>query len=166
MTIVCNPSPISNLAAINQLLLLQQVYGAVTIPEAVATEIAKVGLLYSQAESVPFQSWISMQSVTNSIRVQQLQSKKLDLGEAEAIALAIELEAELLVIDEQLGRKIAAQAGLNIIGLLGVLLEAKKRNLIQKVMPIMDELMIQAGFRIGASLYVEVLRLTEEDELI
>lgn len=62
MTIVSNTSPISNLAAIGQLDLLQQVYGSITIPQAVADEIAKVATIYAQAASVPNQSWITISS--------------------------------------------------------------------------------------------------------
>lgn len=61
MTIVSNTSPISNLAAIGQLSLLQQVYGKVTIPQAVKNEIAKVAEIYTQAAAVPILSWITVQ---------------------------------------------------------------------------------------------------------
>ncbi|MEC4888326.1 MAG: hypothetical protein SAL70_44530 [Scytonema sp. PMC 1070.18] len=126
MTIVCNTSPISNLAAIGQLSLLQQVYGNIVIPEAVETEIAKVATIYAQAALVPKQTWITVCSVTDLTLVQKLRGKKLDAGESEAIALAVELNAELLVIDEQLGRGIALNEGLNITGLIGVLQRSKE----------------------------------------
>jgi uncharacterized protein len=166
MTIVCNTSPLSNLAAINQLFIIREVYGRITIPNAVANEIAKVGTVYPQAGSIPSQAWIAICPVTNWRKVQQLQGKKLDRGEAEAIALALELDAALLVIDEQLGRKIALNEGLNITGLLGVLLEAKSKNLIFEIKPIMDDLMDQAKFRIASSLYLEVLRLAGEENYL
>jgi predicted nucleic acid-binding protein len=166
MTIVCNTSPLSNLAAINKLMLIREVYGRITIPEAVANEVAKVGTVYPQAGSIPSQAWITICPVNNWRKVQQLQGKKLDRGEAEAIALALELDAELLIIDEQLGRKIALNEGLNITGLLGVLLEAKSKNLIFKIKPLMDDLMDQAKFRIASSLYLEVLRLAGEENYL
>ncbi|RUR73076.1 hypothetical protein ACF3DV_03440 [Chlorogloeopsis fritschii PCC 9212] len=112
MTIVCNTSPISNLAAIGQLLVLQQVYGNITIPQAVADEIAKVATIYAQAALVPSQPWINVQSVGDPTTVQRLRGRKLDGGESEAIALALELDPELLIIDEQLGREIAVNEGL------------------------------------------------------
>ena len=162
MTVVCNTSPISNLAAVGQLALLQQVYGSIVIPLAVADEIARVATIYSQAASVPSQPWITIQSVVDGTVVQKLQGKKLDLGESEAIALALELDAELLIIDEQLGRGIAVNEGLNITGLIGVLLEAKNRGLIAKVKPIMNDLIVQARFRISTQLYTEILLLAGE----
>ena len=147
-------------------MLIREVYGRITIPEAVANEVAKVGTVYPQAGSIPSQAWITICPVNNWRKVQQLQGKKLDRGEAEAIALALELDAELLIIDEQLGRKIALNEGLNITGLLGVLLEAKSKNLIFKIKPLMDDLMDQAKFRIASSLYLEVLRLAGEENYL
>ncbi len=161
MTIVSNTSPISNLAAIGQLSLLQQVYSQVTIPQAVANEIAKVAKIYTQAAAVPTLSWITVQVVSDTTRVQQLRTN-LDAGESEAIALALEIDAELLLIDEQLGRKIAINEGLNITGLLGVLLEPKSKGLISTIKPIMDDLIVQAKFRISSQLYAEVLLLAGE----
>jgi predicted nucleic acid-binding protein len=76
------------------------------------------------------------------------------------------LDAELLIIDEQLGRKIALNEGLNITGLLGVLLEAKSQGLIFEIKPVMDNLIGQAKFRIASSLYLEVLRLAGEENYL
>ncbi|MDY6782064.1 MAG: DUF3368 domain-containing protein [Cyanobacteriota bacterium] len=161
MTIVCNTSPLSNLAAIGQLSLLQQIYGDIIIPLAVADEIAKVAAIYTQAAAVPNLPWIRVQAVNNLTKVQGLQTR-LDIGECEAIALALELDAELLIIDEQLGRKIAVGEGLDITGLLGVLLEAKNKKLISTIRPIMNNLIVQARFRISQPLYDEVLLLAGE----
>lgn len=161
MTVVSNTSPISNLAAIGQLSLLQLLYGSITIPPAVADEIAFVGAIYTQAAAVPSLSWITIQPVIDRTLVERLRTK-LDKGESEAIALAVELEAELLLIDEQLGRKLAWESGLEITGLLGVLVEAKSRGAIAAVKPLMDDLMVQARFRVSQKLYVEVLQLAGE----
>jgi predicted nucleic acid-binding protein len=161
MTIVSNTSPISNLAAIGQLPLLQQIYSRITIPTAVANEIAKVGTIYTQAAAVPTLSWITIQPVTDTTTVHKLRAE-LDEGESEAIALAVELDAELLLIDEQLGRKSALEYGLDMTGLLGVLLEAKSQGLISSVKPMMDDLVIQARFRVSQQLYAEVLHLAGE----
>jgi len=162
MTVISNTSPISNLAAIGQLSLLQDVYGSIVIPQAVADEIAKVATIYVQAASVPDQPWITIQEVNDTTTVERLRGTHLDAGESEAIALALEVGADLLLIDEQLCRKVAVNKGLNITGLLGVLLEAKHRGFISQIKPIVDDLMIQARFRISPQLYAEILYLAGE----
>lgn len=72
--------------------------------------------------------------------------RKLDPGEAEAIILAAELNADLLLIDEALGRNEAKRAHLPVIGLMGVLLIAKKKNLIESITQIIQRLETEAGF--------------------
>lgn len=86
----------------------------------------------------------------------------LDFGEAEAIALAVELNADRLLIDERLGRVIAVRSGLQVTGVLGILVAAKRRNLIQDVKPMLDALTQQVGFWVDEQLYAEVLQAAGE----
>ena len=85
----------------------------------------------------------------------------LDPGESEAIALALELNAERLIIDERRGRNEAIRAGLRGTGLLGILLAAKQQYFIPLVQPILDDLIAQ-GFWVREQLYAEVLQLAGE----
>jgi predicted nucleic acid-binding protein len=80
--------------------------------------------------------------------VQALQ-QELAAGEAEAIALALEIGADFLLMDEHLGRETAAHLGLRCVGLVGVLIAAKRNGLIQAIKPHLDTLRNIAGFRIG-----------------
>ncbi len=82
----------------------------------------------------------------------------LDLGEAQAIALALSLPGAELLIDEARGRKVALQLGLPIVGTAGVLLEAKRLGLILALRPLLDALIHAHSFRLGARLYEAVLR--------
>jgi predicted nucleic acid-binding protein len=154
MIIVSNTSPITNLAAIGQLDLLRQLYQQVLIHEAVYRELTTQGGRHPGA-IVQQLDWVETRVVANRAVVSALQLE-LDEGEAEAIALAQELAADVLLIDEHLGRAAATRFGIPIIGLLGVLIEAKHRRLIQEVKPLIDALM-KLGFRIGQDLYQRVL---------
>ena len=86
---------------------------------------------------------------------------KLDPGEAEAIVLALELNADLLIVDERKGRKEATKLGIQITGTLGVLLKAKQIDMISSIKPILDDL-INSGFWVSTEIYQQVLALVEE----
>jgi predicted nucleic acid-binding protein len=87
---------------------------------------------------------------------------RLDPGETEAIALGLELHADLLLIGEREGRAEAARLGLKTTGLLGVLLEAKALGLIERASPLLDDLTRRAGFHVSASVRREFLCLADE----
>lgn len=105
--------------------------------------------------------WIETQKIANKMLVALLQIE-VDAGEAEAIALAVELKADLLLLDERRGRTIASRLGLKFIGLLGVIIEAKHRGLVSTVKPILDSLIAKAGFWITGDLYARVLQAAGE----
>lgn len=159
MIVVSDTSPITNLAAIGQLDLLRQLYQQVIIPEAVFRELTALGGRYPGA-IVTQLVWIETRAVANRTVVNALRAE-LDDGEAEAITLAQELAADLLLMDEHLGRAAAARLGLKVVGILGVLIEAKHQGLIQEVKPLIGALM-NLGFRIGQDLYKRVLQAAGE----
>lgn len=105
--------------------------------------------------------WIQTRQVTNRILVEVLQHE-LDIGEAEAIALSLELEADQVLIDERRGRIVAARLNLRYTGILGILVEAKGQGLIPAVKPLLDALINQAGFWIAEPLYNRVLQIAGE----
>lgn len=90
--------------------------------------------------------------------------RDLDKGESETIALAVELKADLILLDEKDGRQMAQRFGLNMAGVLGVLLEAKKKNLVGELRPQLDALRQSAGFYLSEGVYQQVLRLAGEQE--
>jgi uncharacterized protein len=159
--IVSDTSPINNLAAINQLNLLRQLYGTVIIPEAVYRELTEPDFLVAGATEVQTFDWIEIRQINNRVIVDALQSE-LDIGEAEAIALAIEISAEQVLIDERRGRIVADRFNLKYTGILGILIEAKEKKLISTVKPSLDALRNQAGFWITELLYNRVLKIANE----
>lgn len=92
----------------------------------------------------------------------QKSEENIDLGEAEAIALALELKAGLLLMDERRGRLVATSYGLQVTGLLGVLIQGKQNGLIKSVKPLVDQLIKQADFRVSDQLYMTILDITGE----
>jgi predicted nucleic acid-binding protein len=160
MIVVSNTSPISNLAAIGQLDLLQQLYGTIIIPPAVYQELINSGDADPATLAVQTIDWIQTQPVSDRVLLETLQAN-LDPGEAEAIALAVEINADRLIIDERRGRNEAIRLGLQVTGLLGIVLAAKQQGLIPLVQPILDDLRANS-FWIHDALYAEVLGLAGE----
>ena len=164
MIVVSDTSPITNLAAISQLDLLQQLYTCIGIATAVYNEMVRVDKLVPGAVEVQTLPWIQAQAVTDSqqVRVLRESQENIDLGEAEAIILALELKADLLLMDERRGRAVAMSYGLQVTGLLGVLLQAKRNRLIPAVKPLMERLIEQADFRVSNQLYATILEFAGE----
>jgi predicted nucleic acid-binding protein len=129
VTVVCNTSPITNLAAIDRLDLLHQLFGEIVIPQAVYSELTVLPNPVPGTVEVQTLSWFRVQQVGDRSQVAEFR-RKVDFGEAEALALALEVSAERVLIDDAAGRAIALELGLTITGVLGVLLMAKQRQLI------------------------------------
>lgn len=161
MIVVSDTSPINNLAAINQLHLLHQLYGTVLIPEAVFRELTDPNFPVAGATEVQTFDWLQTLTVSDRTLVEAL-SNELDIGEAEAIALAVEIQANQVLIDERRGRLVATRLNLRYIGILGILVEAKSQGLIAEVKPLLDALVNEAGFWVAEPLYNSVLQLVDE----
>jgi len=159
--IVSNTSPITNLSAIGYLDLLHDIYDQIIMPIAVYEEMTGLGYNVPGTIEVQTLSWIEKRELTDRLLLEELQ-KELHRGESETIALAKFLNADRVIIDENPGRKKALSLGLNVVGILGILLMAKQRKLITKIQPLMDELITKAGFRINQKLYLEVLKVAQE----
>ncbi|MBN1955160.1 MAG: DUF3368 domain-containing protein [Anaerolineae bacterium] len=156
MNIVSNASPLINLSRIDQLTLLQRLYGELLIPDAVWQEVVVEGIGQPGAKQVEDADWIHVRTAANRPLIRALE-RDLDAGEAEAIALASEVGAGFLLIDERLGREAALHLGVTCIGLIGVLVDAKRRGLVDQIKPMLDALRDIAGFWISESLYRRIL---------
>ncbi|MDQ2949927.1 MAG: DUF3368 domain-containing protein [Acidobacteriota bacterium] len=140
----------------NKLHLLRDLYAKIVVPPAVECEVSRNGMQLDP-------SWARVVAAQDQDDVLALRNQ-LDPGEAEAIVVAAELSAELILIDEKRGWRLAIDRGLEVTGLLGVLAEAKVRGLIPKCQPVLDDMIRVAGFWIGDDLRSRYLRgLNEPD---
>jgi uncharacterized protein len=159
MPVVSNTSPILNLAIVDQFVLLRRQFGEILIPNAVLDEL-KVNEERPGSQAIReaiSSGWIQTQEVSNKT-LAQLLKQTLDQGEAEALALAIELKADWTLLDEREARKVAKSLGLNVTGILGILLRAKQIGEIESLQPVIDELINKAGFRIAPELLAQILQ--------
>jgi uncharacterized protein len=146
--VVSDSTCLIGLERIDRLDILPQLYSNFYIPAAVKAEIGFV------------EPWMEVREVENLSLVNSLRSS-IDWGESEAIALAIELNKAVVVLDDRKARKIAAQFDLVVTGTMGVLLKAKQMGAITTVRPILNSLE-SVEFRIAPSLRYRTLELANE----
>ncbi len=153
MIVVSDTSTITNLNQVGELNLLHLLYGEVTVPPAVIEELDAVDGQRAEIERL---SWITTTQPTNQDLVEHL-ATHLDFGESQAIALAVELNAEYLIIDERNGRSAAMNYGVPIVGLVGILIAAKEANYIPMVKPVIDRV-VANGFHLNTEFVSRVLK--------
>jgi predicted nucleic acid-binding protein len=146
---ISNSSCLIALHAIGNLDILQQLYGTIEVPDAVVQEFGPGLPVWVRARPV------QNQAVVRSLRLQ------LGAGEAEAIALAMELSAARLILDDKQARALACQLTLPVTGTLAVLLRAKECGVLPQVRGVLDAL-LAAGFRASDALIQEILKLAGE----
>jgi predicted nucleic acid-binding protein len=157
MKVVSNSSPLINLSKINRLDLLEKLYSKVIIPNAVYEELILKGEYPRDIEKItPLiqNNIIEIKTVMDTNFVRALR-KDLDKGESEVIALAKEVNASLVIIDEVDARRIAEFHDLNKTGFIGILIKAKKKGFIDDIVGSID-LAIEKGFWINKELYKKI----------
>lgn len=122
--------------------MLRQIFDKIIIPTEVFAEICRIE---SHKEFLIKQDWIETATLSDTNLKNNLLNE-LDSGEAEAIALAVELKADYLLMDETEGRQIAESYGIKVTGIIGVLIKAKEEGLIAEVKPYLQKLANDAGF--------------------
>ncbi|GHT48413.1 DUF3368 domain-containing protein [Bacteroidia bacterium] len=156
--VISNTTPILSLLKIDKLYILKELYETVSIPEAVFYEIetGKDKEFYTDLSEI---EWIKIEK----IRVQEskLYLFDLDAGEAEVLILAQEQKADLVILDEIMGRRYAQQLGITLTGTLGILLKAKERGIIAAIKPLLYEL-IQKGSWLNPKLIAGILEKAGE----
>lgn len=160
MIVVSDSAPLIALARISQFDLLKSLYGSVSIPRAVHSEVTKDKLSRAGAMEVSAAEWLRVCVVQDQVAVALLE-QQLDTGESEAIVLALQLGADALLIDEKKGRRIAQSQGLPVVGTIGTILLAKQKRLIDEVTPLLIELQ-NSEFRMSPSLMRDARRRAGE----
>ena len=161
MIVVADTSVILNLCRVQHERLLQQIFKRVLIPAQVADEFMRLSKVQQRFSSLALSDWIEIISSPQSFPQEVVQAY-LDLGESAAIALCLDQKADALLIDESLGREVAAKLGVRTIGILGILIEARRRKFIPDVKTILERLETEAGFWIAPGLRNRVLQLAGE----
>lgn len=154
MIVISDTSPITNLAAIGQLDLLRLLFGRVIVGPAVVRELQKDG--GHPGSDIETFDWVEVRAASNQELVHQLEGE-IHHGEAETIAIALETSADWVLIDEKMGRKVAMQRGLQVIGVLGILSRAKTEGLVPALRPLLDQL-VGHGFHLQPALVTKLLQ--------
>ncbi len=161
---IADASPLIYLSAIDRFPLLRVFFERVLIPPAVWMEVVEQGEGKPGATEVVEASeagWIRRVDAPDRSKVRAFQ-ERLELGETEALAVALERPEAVLLIDEHAGRSIADGLDLRFTGTIGLLLQAKDENCIPSIEGDLDRLRSDAGFWITDTLYERVLQTAGE----
>lgn len=162
MKTVSNSSVLISLSTIGKLFLLPKRFpDGIIIPKAVWAEVVEAGSGRPGSIEVSSAKWISVQEATDRSLVNLLRIE-LDHGEAEAIALAHEVKANIALLDERDARHAAEKLGMRVLGTVGILVWGKKAGLIESLRTEMDLLESQAKFRLSQPLRARALSETGE----
>jgi predicted nucleic acid-binding protein len=156
MIVVSDSTVLIGLVKIGKLDLLKKIFSNVFIPEEVFKEVVERGKGKPGSKVIKEAAWIEANPVKDKIQVAFLLGS-LEKGEAEVLVLARELEADLILLDEEKARKSAVIAGFEIIGLLGLFILVKNLGLIHEVRPLVDELP-RKKFRISDKIIEKTLK--------
>lgn len=159
--VVSDTSPIRALDFINQLPLLNSMFGRVLVPPMVAYELRNPSTALRSIDITKL-DYVDVVRPTNLDPILKL-GMNLDAGESEALALAVEKGAKLVMIDESTGRTAAMKLGLKPIGVIGILLRGKARHEIEAIRPLLDRLQTELNFFISTELRENTLKDAGED---
>jgi uncharacterized protein len=161
MIVIADTSVILNLCRVQHEHLLQQLFNRVLIPTEVADEFNRLTKNQKRFSGLTLPAWIEISPAPRTFSPEVIQAQ-LDIGEAAAITLCLNQKADALLIDEKMGREIAARLGIRIIGIAGILVDAKNDGLIPSVNILLERLEREANFWISRDLRLQVLQLAGE----
>ncbi len=156
--VITDTTPILSLLKINKLYLLRELYKQIIVPHAVFREIEN-GKQKPYYQNLMHTDWIKIEYLKNPASLDFFID--LDAGEAEVLILAKEMNADLVILDEILGRRYAKQLGLNMTGTIGILLKSKEMGLINSINGLLTELS-EKGTWFNPKLIKMALKLSNE----
>ena len=159
--VVCNSSPLIHLAKVGKLELLKGYFTEISIPEAVYRECVIDGKDREDAKRIENAAWIRVVDIKN-IDLKKAFNTVLDEGESEAIVLALQESADLILLDDYEARELARTYGMKITGTIGLLIKAKYEGDISSIDEMLKKLR-RTGFWLSDDLYTKILR--DEGEL-
>ncbi len=158
--VVVNTTPLIALSHVGQINLLKELYGEIIIPEAVYEELSV------KAESVCKKAvdssldWIRVEKIKN-LMAREMYKTQLHDGEVEVMILSKEIRADVVIIDDANAKKYAKYLKLPVTGTLGVLIRAKREGYIDRLEPILRQ-MVERGIYISQNLIELCLKQTGE----
>lgn len=161
MIVVTDTSVVLNLCCLHRENLLVDLFGIVLAPPAVAEEFQRLSDKDQRFLGLIFPTFIQI-TAPAKIPSALAGNQKLHAGEIDALSLAVEKEADAVLMDERAGRSAAADLGLHCIGIMGVLIQAKSVGILTKISPLLEQLECEAGFWIAPQLRKRVLDIVHE----
>ena len=160
MRVVSDTSPLSCLASIQRLDLLEIQFSSVSVPPAVRMEMLRhpVPKARDSLGQAVEKGWIVEDAITGLLPMALLLNRTLDEGESQAISLAVNRRAELLLVDEREGRKAARGLGLRVTATLGILMRAKVEGSLDSLTQALEELRTNYAFSLAPELVQQALR--------
>lgn len=157
--VIVNTSPLFYLHRLGCLNILEKLYGEIVIPGAVVDELKEGKRVGEDVPEIADYKWINVKDVTIPAFIKIISD--LGHGEAEVLALACEEKEPLVIIDDEIARKIAKLQGIKLTGTAGVLLKAKTNNYISEIKPVLEKLR-EVGFYLSDRVIAEVLKISGE----
>lgn len=157
--VIVNTSPLFYLHRLGCLNILEKLYGEIVIPGAVVDELNEGKKVGEDVPEITNYKWIKVKDVTIPAFIKIISD--LGQGEAEVLALACEEKKPLVIIDDEIARKIAKLQGIKLTGTAGVLLKAKTNNYIPEIKPVLEKLR-EVGFYLSDRVIAEVLKISGE----
>jgi len=165
MSVISNTSPLLNLAIVDHLFLLPQQFGQIIIPEAGLAELKINDDLpgSSLLNTAVDEGWFVVKALENQALVNRLR-RELHQGPSEAIALAVELSADKVLLDAKEARQAARALGLSITGIVGMLLRGWQDRSIPSLRNVCDRLPQDANFWLSPALQTQILQVSSNLE--